>query len=92
MHCSGPPEFCRQQSWGKHSSLPGGALSYRAVSTGLYQYNDQHVCLSLWVLIRVYRVGPALFCISLNACFPLRLALRTTNLKSLFESREVLLY
>ena len=92
MHCSGPPEFCRQQSWGKHSSLPGGALSYRAVSTGFYHFNDEHVCICLCDLIRVNGVGTALFCISLNACFPLRLALRTTNLKSMFESREVLLY
>ena len=29
---------------------------------------------------------------SLNVCFPLKLALRTTHLKSMYESREVLLY
>ena len=76
---------------GKHSSLPGCAVSYRVVSTGFYHFNDEHVCVCLCDLIRMNGVGTALVCMSLNASFPLRLALRTTRLKSMYESREVLL-
>lgn len=96
--CAGPerglPISVGSRVGEEHASLPGCAVSYRAASTGFYHFNDVRLCVCVCVcdLIGVNGAGAALFCISLNACFPLRLALRTTIPKGMYEPREVLLY